>query len=232
MKVRTRILLAIGVLALLLVAWRGGLFAYVTHEHIHQLLAESGIWGPVLYVLAFALLEPFGVPGAVFVLPASIAWPWEFAVAMSVLGATGAGIVSFVLARGVIGDTFEQRLPPRLRAFTATAREHPLRTVIAVRILFGLAAPAHWALSLSGVRFGAFVVGSLVGFIPPMWAFVVFGRLAIEYLEEQPYAWVWPVALAAALGFYFAYRWWFRRTPRRLREQLLESGEQPRPEPD
>jgi uncharacterized membrane protein YdjX (TVP38/TMEM64 family) len=232
MKVRTRILLAIGVIALIFVAWRGGVFAYVTHEHIHQVLAESGVWGPVLYVLAFALLEPFGVPGAMFVLPASIAWPWEFAVAMSVLGATGAGIVSFVLARGVIGDTFEQRLPPRLRAFTATAREHPLRTVIAVRILFGLAAPAHWALSLSGVRFGSFVVGSLVGFIPPMWAFVVFGRAAIEYLEEQPYAWVWPVALAAAVGTYLAYRWWFRRTPRRLREQQIESGEQPRPEPD
>ena len=231
MKVRTRILLAIGVLALLLVAWRSGVFAYVTHEHIHQLLAESGIWGPVLYVLAFALFEPFGVPGAVFVLPASIAWETDFAVAMSVLGATGAGIVSYVLARGVIGDTFEQRLPARLRLFTATAREHPLRTVIAVRILFGLAAPAHWALSLSGVRFGAFVVGSLVGFIPPMWAFVVFGRAAIVWLEGQKYVWAWPAALVAAVGFYFAYRWWFRRTPRRLREQL-ESGEQPRAEPD
>ncbi len=225
MSVRTRILLAIGVLALVALAWRSGVFAYVTHEHIHQLLAESGVWGPVLYVLAFALLEPFGVPGAVFILPASLAWPTDFAVAMSVLGATGAGIVAYVLARGVLGNAFEQRLPPRLRLFTATAREHPLRTVIAVRILFGLAAPAHWALSLSGVRFGSFVVGSLVGFIPPMWAFVVFGRAAIAYVEEQPYAWVWPAAIAAAVGAYFAYRWWFRRTPRRLREQQIESGE-------
>ena len=218
MSTRVRIALAVGVLAVAALAWQSGALGWVTHENIHRVLAESGAWGPVLYVLAFALLEPFGVPGAVFVLPASLAWPTEFAVAMSVLGATGAGVTSYVLARGVLGDKFEQRLPPRLRLFTATAREHPLRTVIAVRVLFGLAAPAHWALALSGVRFGAFVVGSLVGFIPPMLLFVVFGRAVIEWLERQPHAWIWPVAIVAALAGYFAYRAWFRRTPKRLRE--------------
>ncbi len=225
MNGRMRIGLAVAVLTALLVAWQSGAFAWVTHENIQRLLGDSGPWGPVVFVLAFALLEPFGVPGAVFVLPASLAWPADFAIAMSVLGATGAGITSYVLARGVLGDAFEQRLPPRLRAFTATAREHPLRTVIAVRVLFGLAAPAHWALALSGVRFSAFVVGSLVGFIPPMTAFVVFGRAAIEWLERQQNAWIWPAALAVAIAGYFAYRWWFRRTPRRLRE--LGPGEPP-----
>jgi uncharacterized membrane protein YdjX (TVP38/TMEM64 family) len=228
MNGRTRIGLALGVVAALLAAWQAGVFGWVTHENIQRVLGESGAWGPVLYVLAFALLEPFGVPGAVFVLPASLAWPADFAIAMSVLGATGAGVTSYVLAHGVLGEAFEQRLPPRLRAFTATAREHPLRTVIAVRVLFGLAAPAHWALALSGVRFGAFVVGSLVGFIPPMTAFVVFGRAAIDWLERQQTAWIWPVALAIAIGGYFAYRWWFRRTPRRLRE--LSAGREVRDE--
>jgi uncharacterized membrane protein YdjX (TVP38/TMEM64 family) len=109
-------------------------------------------------------------------------------------------------------------LPARLRAFTAHAREHPLRSVIAVRVLFGLAAPAHWALALSGVRFAPFVIGSLIGFVPPMALFVVFGRAAIEWLERQQSAWIWPSALALALGGYLAYRWWFRRTPRRLRD--------------
>jgi uncharacterized membrane protein YdjX (TVP38/TMEM64 family) len=219
---RKRLLLATGVVAALFAAWRSGAFAWMTHENIHRLLGESGAWGPALYVLAFALLEPFGVPGAVFVLPASLAWPTELAVAMSVLGATGAGVTSFVLARGVLGDKFEQRLPARLRLFTATAREHPLRTVIAVRVLFGLAAPAHWALALSGVRFAPFVIGSLIGFVPPMTLFVVFGRAAIEWLEQQQDGWIWPAAFALAVAGYFAYRWWFRRTPRRLREGTEE----------
>ncbi|HEY8120609.1 MAG TPA: VTT domain-containing protein [Myxococcota bacterium] len=221
---RKRLALAIGVLAALLVAWQSGVFAWVTHENIHRLLGESGVWGPVLYVLAFALLEPFGVPGAVFVLPASLAWPADFAIAMSVLGATGGSATSYVLARGVLGDAFEQRLPPRLRAFTATAREHPLRTVIAVRVLFGLAAPAHWALALSGVRFGSLMVGSVIGFIPPMTVFVVFGRALIDWLERQQSGWIWPVALGLAIAGYVAYRWWFRRTPRRLREPSASHG--------
>ena len=220
MRGRRRALLAIGVLAALFAAWRLGAFAWVTHENIHRLLGESGAWGPLLFVLAFAALEPFGVPGAVFVLPASLAWPAPFAVAMSVLGATGAGVTSYVLARSVVGGRFEQRLPARLRAFTAHAREHPLRTVILVRIAFGLAAPAHWALALAGVRFAPFVTGSLVGFIPPMTLFVVFGRRLIDWLEQQRGAWIWPTALALAVAGYFAYRWWFRRTPKRLRELI------------
>ena len=218
MSGRKRLALASGVLVVLLVAWHAGVFAGVTHDNIRRLLAESGVWGPVLYVLAFALFEPFGVPGVVFILPASLAWPADFATAMSVLGATGAGVTSYVLARGVIGDAVEQRLPVRLRAFTSTAREHPLRTVIAVRMLFGLAAPAHWALALSGVPFSAFVLGSLIGFVPPMAVLVVFGRVAIDWLERQHGGWIWPVAVTALVGGYFAYRWWFRRTPRKLRE--------------
>lgn len=224
MSGRQRLALAIGALAALLVAWQAGVFAWVTHENIQRLLGGSGAWGPVIFVLAFALLEPFGLPGAVFVLPASLAWSTPFAVAMSVLGATGAGAVSFLLARGVLGEKFEQRLPARLRAFTAHAREHPLRSVIAVRVFFGLAAPAHWALALSGVRFAPFVLGSLIGFVPPMTLFVVFGRAAIEWLEQQQNAWIWPAAVTLAVAGYFAYRWWFRRTPRRLRE-----GEIPTP---
>jgi uncharacterized membrane protein YdjX (TVP38/TMEM64 family) len=225
MSGQRRMLLASAVLAAVFVAWRSGAFAWVTHENIHRLLGESGTWGPLLYVLAFALLEPFGVPSAVFILPASLAWSPGFAIAMSVLGATGAGMVSYVLARGVLGDKFEQRLPARLRAFTATAREHPLRSVVAVRVLFGLAAPAHWALALSGVRFAPFVAGSLIGFVPPMTLFVVFGRAAIEWLEHQHNAWIWPAAIALAVAGYFAYRWWFRRTPRWLRDLTGDRNE-------
>lgn len=217
MSQRVRIAAGLAIVAAVVGAWSGGLFDWVTHERIHRLLAESGAWGPALYVLAFAVLEPFGVPSAVFILPASLAWPTELAVVLSVLGATLAGAFTYVLSRGVIGSAIEHRLPLRVRRFTATAREHPFRTVLVVRLLFGLAAPAHWALSLSGVPFLPFVFGSMLGFIPLMWGFVVFGRELIEWLEGQQSAWVWPSALALAVAGYLAYRWWFRRTPRSLR---------------
>ncbi len=209
-----RIAGALTIAALVGVAWWLGLPSYVTHERIHALLAESGPWGPLFFVLAFAVLEPFGVPGVVFVIPASLAWPTSVAVALSVLGATGAGAVSFLLARGVLGHTAERYLPARVRRFTETARANPIRTVLVVRLLFFLAAPAHWALSLSGVRFAPFLIGSLIGFTPGMWAFVVFGRAAIEFLEQQHDGWVWPAALAVALAGYFGYRTWFRRPPK------------------
>src|SRR5262245_41846675 len=124
-----RIAAALAILALALAAWRAGLPELLTPARMHALLAESGAWGPLIYVAAFAVFEALGVPGAVFVIPASLAWPAEVAVTLSVFGATLAGILSFGMARWFVGDFARRHLPARLRRFTAQAVENPLRTV-------------------------------------------------------------------------------------------------------
>jgi uncharacterized membrane protein YdjX (TVP38/TMEM64 family) len=180
---------------------------------MHALLAESGAWGPLIYVAAFAVFEALGVPGAVFEIPASLAWPAEVAVTLSVFGATLAGILSFGMARWFVGDFARRHLPARLRRFTAQAALNPLRTVLVVRLLFFTAAPAHWALGVSGVPLAPFVIGSLIGFVPGMVVLVLGGRAAIEVLQRH--AEIWPIALVVAGAGYLIYRWWFRRPPRR-----------------
>jgi uncharacterized membrane protein YdjX (TVP38/TMEM64 family) len=211
-RTRLRVALLLAVAAALCALWWTGALAEVAHpERARALLAGSGALGPLLWWGAFACLTPFGLPGAVFLIPASLVWPPAFAIPMCVAGATGAGALAFGLARWIGPETIVARLPERVRRHTHAARERGFRTAFLVRLVLFLFAPAHWALGISGIRFAPFVLGSALGFLPgvTLWVFGV--REFASRVERLP-AWQ-AVGLGVALlvGF-LAFRTWRRRS--------------------
>lgn len=202
-----RALVLVGVAGILIAAYAGGAFELLTdQERIGALLTESGAWGPILYVVAFALLEPFGVPGLLFVVPASLVWPLWWAGLLSWIGAVLAGVVGFAFARWIGKDWVEQHLTPRLRSYDEHLAERGLQTVIVVRLLFFLAPPAHWALGLSKVRVAPFVLGSAIGFIPGIAVITLAGRGLFSFLSDQPRGLWLVVGIGIALAIYLRNR--------------------------
>jgi len=181
-------------------------------ERVRDLLRELGPWGAVLYVVAFTLIEPLGVPGIVFIAPATQVWDYWTVVGLSVAGAVGAGCVAYVLARWIARDWVQARLPDRVRRFTAHAEERPFRTVILVRVLFFLAAPAHWALGIARIRFVPFFFGSIIGFTPPMMALVYGTEEVVDALEGARPTTIVAVGIALLLAFGL-FKWWSSRPP-------------------
>ncbi|MBW2241799.1 MAG: TVP38/TMEM64 family protein [Deltaproteobacteria bacterium] len=203
-------LLALPAFALFLFAfwWSGALGVLTDAERMQALLADSGVLGPLLYVAVFALIEPLGVPGIFFIGPATTVWPYWTVVGLSLAGAVGAGIVSYIAARWFLRDWVQEHLPPRVRRFTRHAEERPLRTVILVRLVFFLAAPAHWALGISNIRFVPFVLGSMIGFAPPMMALVFGTEALVAYLQENGLDWrAGVVAAGVAVVLLLGYLW-------------------------
>lgn len=150
-------------------------------ERVRAALDELGVWAPILYVSAFAILEPFFVPGLAFMLPGALYFSFAELFWLSWLGSLGAGIVGFSFARFLGRDYAERHMPERLRRYDEGLARHGLRTVILIRLTLFLAPPAHWLLGLSQVRFGAFVLGTAIGFLPGI-ALITF---LIVYLGES-----------------------------------------------
>ncbi len=178
-------------------------------ERVAAFLRSLGVWGYLLYVVSFALLEPFGVAGILFVVPAAIVWPVWLASLLSIVGATAAGIVGASFARFIARDWVEAHMPARFRAFDQRLAADGLRTVIVVRLLFFLAAPAHWVLGLSSVSFRTLILGSFIGFIPGIVALTLVGGSMMQAMREAP-AWVW-IALGVAIALLIVVRQLRRR---------------------
>ena len=208
---RTRAALLAAVAATLCVLWWTGVLTEVfAPERMRALLTETGVVGPLLWGLAFVVLQPFGMPGAAFMIPAALVWPPAVAIALCLAGATGAGALAYALSRWIGPEAIVARLPERARRYTVRARERGFRTAFMVRLVLFLFPPAHWALGISGIRFGPFLAGSALGFVPGMTVWVLATRELVGRLVRLP---VWEAAGlgVAALVLVAGVLWWRRR---------------------
>ena len=97
---QVRAALLASVAATLCVLWWTGVLAQAFEpERVRALLTETGAVGPLVWGLAFVVLQPFGMPGAAFMIPAALVWPPAVAIALCLAGATGAGALAFALSR-------------------------------------------------------------------------------------------------------------------------------------
>jgi uncharacterized membrane protein YdjX (TVP38/TMEM64 family) len=186
-----RFALVAGVALGLVVAHRLGLFdALGEPTQLRQALLDLGAWGYAAFVLAYALLQPFGVPGMVFLLAAPLVWPWPVAYALTLAGTLGASVVGFSFARFVGRDLLAGRVPARFRAYDQALARKGLLTVFALRFVFWMHPLLHAFFGVSQVSFGTHLLGSLAGYALPLLATAYFGHRAYERLRQAP-GWSW-----------------------------------------
>lgn len=180
------------VIALLAAAQRAGLLEiFGEPARIKLSLVELGPWGYVAFVAAYAALQPFGVPGTVFILAAPLIWPWPVAFALSMAGTMAASVVGFSFARFVARDWISRRVPARLRAYDEALGRRAFFTVFMLRLVLWMPPMLHAFFGVSGVRFSTHFWGSLAGYVLPLLATAYFGERIFDALRDAPpSAWV------------------------------------------
>lgn len=174
-------LLSIGVAAIVtLVA--SGAYESLSPEKLRAWVEEAGIWGPIVFVLAFAGLQPFGISGHAFILGAALLWSPVQAFALSMGGALLATSVSFWFARYVGHSWVQRRLPARLRAYDDRLAIRGFRTVVLLRLLFFTFAPLQMMFGISRVDYRSVIAGSFLGLIPVMAVETFFGAGVVAWL--------------------------------------------------
>ena len=204
---RNRLILLAVILGILALGYFSGLYQYLAPERLKELATEAGIWGPLLIVVLFSLLEPFFVPGAIFLLVAATLWPFWVALLVNWLGSTGAGMIGFAFARYFGRDWVEGRMPERLRIWDERLSAKGLPAVVLFRLLFFLNPASHWALGLSRVRFSAALFGTAIGFLPAVLIWTYFGAEILNWFAAQSVGLWAPVAVViVALILFQRYR--------------------------
>ena len=175
------------VVAGLVLAQRLGLFElFGEPARIKQTLVDLGPWGYLVFVLAYAALQPFGLPGTVFILAAPLIWSWPVAFALSMAGTMAASVVGFSFARFVARDWVSRLVPARFRAYNDALEKKAFATVFTLRLIFWMPPMLHIFFGISRVPFWTHFWGSLIGYILPLLATAYFGEKLFDYMRTAP----------------------------------------------
>jgi len=215
---KTKIAAALAVVVALVVAQRLGVLGELSEPaRVARALVELGPWGYVAFIVAYAVFQPFGVPGTVFIVAAPLIWPWPVAFALSMTGTMAASVIGFSFARLVARDWVRTMIPARFQRYDEALAARGFTTVVVLRFVFWMPPLLHAFFGVSRVRFWTHFWGSLAGYVPPILLVSFFGQRVFDALKRVPLrGWIAVGACAAiiALGTWGVRRALARRPPR------------------
>ena len=167
-----------GIAVIILILKKAGVFAYLSPENIDKLNAAIdglGLWGPVVYILAYIAGCLFFLPGLVLTLVAGVfgsVWGTIYVSIGSTIGAS----LSFILARTALRPMVEGWAQKNsvFRKIDDGVEQHGWRMVMTTRLVpifpFNL---QNYAYGLTKVKFPTYLVCSWLFMLPGTAAYVI-----------------------------------------------------------
>jgi uncharacterized membrane protein YdjX (TVP38/TMEM64 family) len=173
---------ALGVVALgfVILGKALGLDAWLTVERIRSVTQAAGFWGPVVFIVVFCAGELLHIPGMVFVSAAVVAYGRATGGLLGVVGALVSVSVSFLVVRGIGGKPLGAIRWQFARRLLSHLESSPIRTIALLRLFLWMAPSVNYALALSNVRFRSYLVGSALGLLAPVTAFVLLSDMLLH----------------------------------------------------
>jgi len=151
-----------------------------------EIIRDSGAWGVLLFVAVYALSTIAMVPGAILTMLAGFVYGPVYGLLVvipaALLGATSA----FLLGRTVLRDWVRRKLAqsPKTKALDQAIDREAFTLVLLLRLSPLVPFNAlNYALSVSGISLGRFVLATLIGKIPGAWLYVYLGSLVTTVAE-------------------------------------------------
>jgi uncharacterized membrane protein YdjX (TVP38/TMEM64 family) len=207
---RAKIAAVLLAVAVMVTAHRLGAFDLARDPaRVKAALIDLGPWGYAAFLGAYTVLQPFGVPGTVFVVAAPLIWPWPVAFALSMAGTLSASVVGFSFARFVARDWVSRIVPARFHAYDEALARRAFATVFTLRLIFWMPPMLHAFFGISKVPFWTHFWGSAAGYVLPLLLTSYFGPRFLEMMREAP-ASVW-IGVALTAGVIAGGTWVVRR---------------------
>ncbi|MGI8633214.1 MAG: TVP38/TMEM64 family protein [Solirubrobacterales bacterium] len=169
--------LRLGLLAAILIAATVvAIIVGPSQQQLEELIDDTGLAGPLVYVALYAVLTVLMAPGAVITAAGGVLFGTFGGTALSVLGATAGALGSFVVARRLGRSDVEEIAGPRIERLDGWLRDRGFLAVLYVRLVpilpFNL---LNYAAGVTAINRRDYLLGTVVGIIPGAFAFSALG---------------------------------------------------------
>lgn len=125
-------------------------------------------------MLVFALGNLIQIPGWVFLAAAVLTLGEVWGGVVTYIAASISCAVTFLTIRFVGGDALRKLDNPLAVNLLNRLHTHPIKSIFLLRMLFQTIPALNYTLAMSGVRFRAYLVGTLLGLPIPIAVYCVF----------------------------------------------------------
>ena len=168
------------ILLLLAVFELTGSRAHFNVVSLQQTIREHPASGLLIFIASFALGNLVQIPGWVFLAAAVLALGQLWGGVVTYIAACISCIVTFFTIRLVGGDTLRQLDSKVAARLLGRLDARPVTSILLLRGLFQTAPVLNYTLAVSGVRFSAYLTGTLLGLPIPIAVYCVF----FDYLAK------------------------------------------------
>jgi uncharacterized membrane protein YdjX (TVP38/TMEM64 family) len=144
-------------------------------------IQSIGPWGPLAFVVLFAVATVAFLPGAIFGLAGGALFGPAWGCLWNLIGATLGATLAFLAARYIAGDWVARRTGGRLKELVEGVEAEGWRFVAFVRLVplfpFNL---LNYALGLTRIRLDHYVLASVVAMLPGTLAYAWLGHAGSE----------------------------------------------------
>lgn len=184
-KARAALFLLI-LVVLIAVIRAGGLTEYLDQQRLQEAISRWGIWGPLFYILIFAIAPALFLPGLPITVVGGLAfgpvWGTIYASIGSTLGAGLAFLISRYLARGAISEMLGERWR---KIDEGVARKGWIYVAVTRLIPIFPFNLLNYAFGLTQIGFVPYLLTSWLFMLPGTAAYVVFSSSFIDLLKGQ-----------------------------------------------
>ena len=157
-----------------------GLRGHFNLAFMRQVIEQHQIGGLLLFVLLFSLGNLIQIPGWIFLAAAVLTLGQLWGGVVTYVAAVVSCALTFLTIRALGGDALRQiknRLAVRI---LGELDARPIGSVALLRLLFQTAPALNYALSMSGIGFRSYLIGTLLGLPLPIALYCIFfGDLAL-----------------------------------------------------
>lgn len=178
-------------------------------DEVRESIDEAGLGGALLFAVVYGAITLTPAPKAVLSIAAGTLFGFWQALPLVILGAMLGATTAFVLGRALGRDAVEKYVGARIDRVDALLSERGLPAVIAVRLVPVIPFTViNYASGLTGLRRRDYLIGTAIGMLPGIAAYVAIGAYGFE-LDGRLWIALGALGVLSLAGIVGA--WWMKK---------------------